>query len=175
MAFGQTVRGTSMKRFAWIGLWLLVATGSMAAQGKLEAVRTTVYTTRPDAAEPRDKRNSDDPFRFFEDEEDSSNLFDDIFGGGLLLTAPFWVPVALWETLPHGPAFSSHPYGDGVGYLHAPPGTGESKYAGLTLGVENGNDFSGINRFAIRGRADTSTRWGLSTQWAATTGSASAT
>jgi hypothetical protein len=155
-----------MGRFVWFGLFLLAWTGSLAAQGKLEAVRTTVYTPRPDA--PEAKRCTEDGLsRLGDDEESLFDPFNDLFTtvGGVVFGVPFWVPATLWETLPDAPAFSSHPYGDGVGYLHTPQGAAGEKYAGLTLGVENGNDFSGLNRVALRGRADTSTRWGITTQW----------
>jgi hypothetical protein len=154
----------------------LAATAVAPAQddGRLQRVRQEVRAPDDPPAQKASKKHGDD-------DDPWGELIGDFFGEALLLliAAPFRAPMDLlddhWDRrlyLPRYPYPHAYP-----GYLLLSPadaavlhetfseGVRRRNWAGR-LSLENGNDFSGLNRFAGQLRLDTSAyRIGFLTNW----------
>jgi hypothetical protein len=144
---------------------LSVLPGRLVAQGKLESVREEVNRS-DDSDEGSDRKSHRKNHR----DSCTCDDDDDGFPGQLIavgLLAPFTVPRALLHDNEEvNRLFLYHPYADGgPGYLRVQTveanERGDLRDWGGQISLENGNDFSGLNRTQARLVLDTSTRFGV--------------
>jgi hypothetical protein len=137
---------------------LLLLVPEVPAQGKLERARAETYGS---PSSPPESPSDDRPLT----DDGTDELLSEVFGPFFLATvaAPFVVPQQLFETITLEPSFPAHPYADVAGYLS--PADRPGKAWGLRVAVEDGNDFSGLNRLGVRAWLDTGSRWGVTTNW----------
>lgn len=177
-----------MIRAAWaisIALVLLGAANADAQGGKLQSVRDDVRSPSSTDSGSSSGRPADDNDSLlgaflaglFTAQDDDGN-----FVGGLVLVytviAPFYLPAAmLGDNYRQSLSFVPHPYANGYrGYQILPleladqfyeteTGSVRRKTWAVRLAIENGNDFSGLNRFAGQVKVEHASRWGFVTNW----------
>jgi hypothetical protein len=109
------------------------------------------------------------------------NGLDDEGYGALVLvglfaaTSPFWLPPLIVEDdYQQAARFSPYPYSRvDSAYINVDGTRSDAPYGdpdflqpwSASLQIENGNDFNGLNRLGVRGVFDTSTRFGVRSNW----------
>jgi hypothetical protein len=167
-----------IRRWCWtlvlLALWPAVARG----QGRIEQIRQEV--NQPDSSPPDNSRSSNS--KSSSADCSSSNGDDDSVFGWLLwcgITMPFWLPHYLMDDDFHNFGyFPRYPYPDDYpAYLwqgrwptarhdSAPEdGLPDTRWWSVRMTVENGNDFNGMNRLGVRATVDTTSRFGIQSNW----------
>jgi hypothetical protein len=168
-------------RWCVLTIFVLIAIPSLApAQGLLERIRrgpnsnpSNVLDKIPDDSNSNYSAGSTDGF----DDEGFALLV----GGLVVLSTPFWLPPLILDDEHTTTAyFSAYPYasfdsaylnlfGDGDVPTTVRDATyGDPNFAkpwSLLMQIEDGSDFDGLNRIGTRIAFDTSTRFGLRTNW----------
>lgn len=103
------------------------------------------------------------------DDSDSTNIFFQVFGPPIFytVTSPWWGPAAVvGDDYSLVPDFPAYPYeGDHEGYLIFSDEKITSQSMAARFTSEYANDFSGLQRYGGRIQLDTTSRFGLDTEW----------
>jgi hypothetical protein len=172
-----------MVRYLTLLAVLLVVT-SAPAQGKLEQAREATYAPPRSASSDGGKSKDDD--KPSSKSSDSSSDDGELGGlafvlAGYAVTAPFWGPYLLLEgngEIKPTAYFPGHPYAlpnsDFLdlrenGLKDEPPRSffdpERLKLWSVRANVEDGHDFNSINRLGARLQLDTTSRFGIATNW----------
>jgi hypothetical protein len=153
------------------------ASPTTGQEGRLQKVRDNIHA-REDPSSP--KKDDKDNTREGDEDNFLGDLFGELFGGGILIVAgsPFTVPcLALGDDYRRQLYFARFPYhATYPGYMMLNPFAspevaekwcqdGNPRDWSLRLSLENGNDFSGLNRLGGQMLVESIYRFGLLTSW----------
>jgi hypothetical protein len=177
-----------MKRnVAYLLLLLAICPCIGRAQDRIEQIRQDA-NAQDNSSSPTQSGTDDSKKQKRNDDQNSQGCSPDVSfddGGGafakLLLdiaALPISVPNWLLKDNGGGDRFLHYPYADGYGgFLQkecwpdnddGPRSKDEElpmRYWSFRIGVEDGNDFQGMNRVGIRATVDTETRFGIQSNW----------
>jgi hypothetical protein len=155
-------------------LLLLCPSPLLAQEGRLEQVRKEAAVKDSSSQKASDSKPSDG-------RDDDNGFLGELFGPMILgaVAFPFVGPHALLEDdFGIDGFFARYPYADGrIGYLWTdqhegefaspetrPPPAARRTWA-IRLSLEDGNDFRGLNRLGTQAVLDTTSRFGVRTNW----------
>lgn len=140
------------------------ASNAECEAGKLDDVRDEIRNG-PDDREPRQRSRS----HTHDCDDDPPGFFSRLMGDTVVFTtsAPWWLPRSLledtgeWSTFPPAPYAEDHP-----GYLviDAVDPLGTDNWS-VRLSTEYGTDFGDLSRIGAHLLVDTSSRFGVETEW----------